>query len=199
MIIYIKHLNGISQKTILLFFKESRNRTQNLICRPKKDHFKAKIENDSKDSKLLLQSLRDLGMPSKKIKTSSSTLGLKLPTEFVLIKQPVQKKLMNFTVFSSGSFCQIYRVTDGALTAETMVWPNFFLMNVFFALKGSKLFIIIYTTVASKLVEKLPKSLNKFGKKFVDNFYLSKGVKPNSYFFQQSLKVKFEISKRFEC
>ena len=45
-----------------------------------------------------------------------------------------------FTVFSSGSFCQIYRVTDEALIAETMGWPNFFLMNVFFALKGSKLF-----------------------------------------------------------
>ena len=27
--------------------------------------------------------------------------------------------------------------------AKTAVWPNFFLMNVFFALKGSKLFIII--------------------------------------------------------
>ena len=26
---------------------------------------------------------------------------------------------------------------------ETAVWPNFFLMNVFFALKGSKRFIII--------------------------------------------------------
>ena len=26
---------------------------------------------------------------------------------------------------------------------ETMVWPNIFLMNVFFALNGSKLFIII--------------------------------------------------------
>ena len=25
-----------------------------------------------------------------------------------------------------------------------MVWPNFFLMNVFFALKGSKLFVIIH-------------------------------------------------------
>ena len=48
-----------------------------------------------------------------------------------------------FTVFSSGSFCQIYRVTDEALIAETMVWPNFFLMNVFFPLKGSKLFTII--------------------------------------------------------
>ena len=30
-----------------------------------------------------------------------------------------------------------------ALIAETVVWPNFFLMNVFFAFKGSKLFIII--------------------------------------------------------
>ena len=48
-----------------------------------------------------------------------------------------------FTVFSSGSFNQIYRVTDEALIAETMVWPNFFLIKVFFALKGSKLFTII--------------------------------------------------------
>ena len=52
-------------------------------------------------------------------------------------------KICKFTAFSSGSFCQIYRVTDEALIAETAVWPNFFLMNVFFALKGSKLFIII--------------------------------------------------------
>ena len=52
-------------------------------------------------------------------------------------------KIYKFTVFSSGSFCQIYRVTDEALIAETMVWPSFFLTNVFFALKGSKLFIII--------------------------------------------------------
>ena len=52
-------------------------------------------------------------------------------------------KICKFTVFSSGSFCQIYKVTDEALIAETMVWPNFFLMNIFFALKGSKLFIII--------------------------------------------------------
>ena len=51
----------------------------------------------------------------------------------------------NYTVFSSGSICHIYRVTDEALIAETAVWPNFFLMNVFFALKGSKLFIIIRT------------------------------------------------------
>ena len=52
-----------------------------------------------------------------------------------------------FTEFSSGSYCQIYRVTDEALIAETMVWPNFFLMNVFFALKGSKPFIIIYQVI----------------------------------------------------
>ena len=48
-----------------------------------------------------------------------------------------------FTVFSSGSFCQIYRVTDEALIAETMVWPNIFLITVFFGLKESLLFTII--------------------------------------------------------
>ena len=34
-------------------------------------------------------------------------------------------------------------VTDEALIAETVVWSNFFLINIFFALKGSKLFIIM--------------------------------------------------------
>ena len=52
-------------------------------------------------------------------------------------------KTCKFIVFSAGSFCHIQGVTDEALIAETMVWPNFFLMNVFFALKGFKLFIII--------------------------------------------------------
>ena len=61
-------------------------------------------------------------------------------------------KMCKFTVFSSGSFCQIYRVTDEALIAETMVWPNFFLMNVvFFALKGSKLFNIIHDVGGAKI------------------------------------------------
>ena len=50
---------------------------------------------------------------------------------------------MQIYSISTGSFCQVYRVTDEALIAETAVWPNFFLMNIFFALKGSKLFIII--------------------------------------------------------
>ena len=39
-------------------------------------------------------------------------------------------------------------VTDEALIAETAVWPNFFLMNIFFALKGSKLFIIIISLIS---------------------------------------------------
>ena len=52
-------------------------------------------------------------------------------------------KIFKYTVFSSGSFCQIYRVTDEALIAQTAIWLNFFLMNVFFALEGSKRFIII--------------------------------------------------------
>ena len=35
--------------------------------------------------------------------------------------------------------------------AETAVWPNFFLMNVFFALKGSKLFIIISNQIQVRM------------------------------------------------
>ena len=49
----------------------------------------------------------------------------------------------NYVVSGWRGFSQIYRVTDEAFIAETMVWPIFFLMNVFFALKGSKLFIIV--------------------------------------------------------
>ena len=35
-------------------------------------------------------------------------------------------KSLKYTVFFSGSFCQIYKVTDEALIAKTVVWPNFF-------------------------------------------------------------------------
>ena len=54
-------------------------------------------------------------------------------------------RMCKFTALSSSSFCQIYRVTDEALITETAVWPNFFLMNVFFALKGTKHFINFVT------------------------------------------------------
>ena len=53
-------------------------------------------------------------------------------------------KFSNIQYFPLAPFFQIYRVADEALIAETAVWPNFFLMNVFFALEGSKLFIIIH-------------------------------------------------------
>ena len=56
--------------------------------------------------------------------------------------------MTKLVVMGTGSFCQIYRVTDEAKIAETAVWPNFFLMNIFFALKGSKLFIIILKIMA---------------------------------------------------
>ena len=40
-----------------------------------------------------------------------------------------------------------------------------------------------YTTVASKLVERLPESVNKFGKSSVKIFYHNRGVVPDSYTF----------------
>ena len=60
---------------------------------------------------------------------------------YISLSDKCHIKMCTFTVLSSGSFCQIYWVTDEALIDETVVWPNFFLLNVFFALKGSKLFM----------------------------------------------------------
>ena len=40
-----------------------------------------------------------------------------------------------------------------------------------------------YTTVASKLVQKLQKGVNQFEKQFIEFFYRLKGVKPNDYSF----------------
>ena len=64
-------------------------------------------------------------------------------SSYISLSDDCHVKICKFTALSSGPFCQIYRVSDEALIAEAAVWPNFFLMNVFFALKGSKLFIII--------------------------------------------------------
>ena len=62
---------------------------------------------------------------------------------YISLSDDCHVKICKFTALSSGSFCQTYWVTYEALIAETAVWPNFFLMYVFYALKGSKLFIII--------------------------------------------------------
>ena len=54
--------------------------------------------------------------------------------------------LILFRLLQDFRLCQI-RVTDEALIAETMVWPKFFLMNAFFALKGSKLLLLFYSLI----------------------------------------------------
>ena len=85
-------------------------------------------------------------------------------------------------VFFSGSFCHIYRVTDEALIAETMVWPNFLLMNVFFALKGSKLFIIISHDVQmGSRVTRKTKALISYAFFAYANIWVSRDAAPLLY------------------
>ena len=74
---------------------------------------------------------------------SKQILNIWYISSYISLSDDCHVKICKFTALSSGSFCQIYRVTDEALIAETAVWPDFFLMNIFFALKESKLFIII--------------------------------------------------------
>jgi hypothetical protein len=61
-------------------------------------------------------------------------------------------------------------------------------------LKVAETFNSFYTSVASKLVEKLPKCINKYGRGFVFNYYSSKGVKPDSY--SLSVVTENQIYKR---
>ena len=58
-------------------------------------------------------------------------------------------------------------------------------------LKVDEKFNSFYTTVASKLVEKLPQSFNKFGKIFLESLYRNKGVFSNSYSFSIVSEKKF--------
>ena len=100
-------------------------------------------------------------------------------------------KTCKFTVFYSGSFCQSYKVTDEALIAETMVWPNFSLMNVFFALKGSKLYIIISYHCSWMLcrvaaVKSLPALIYEGHSRINDNEFISRKVLLESVCFVMS-------------
>ena len=99
-------------------FKQLRNKTQTLIYNAKKNFFKDKLEHENNDSKSLWNSLKQLGMPSKKGKATASSIGLNIEGEICFDKQKVAEQFNSF-----------------------------------------------YTTVASKLVDKLPKSFGKFGKK----------------------------------
>ena len=77
-----------------------------MIYRAKKEYFKAKIESENKDSKSLRQSLRDLGMPSKKVKTSSSTLGLKIDNEVCFDKATCAEKINEFYTTVASKFVE---------------------------------------------------------------------------------------------
>ena len=115
-----------------------------LIYNAKKNFFQSKFQTLNKDTKSLLRSLKELGMPSKKGKASSINIGLNIGGEVCFEKVAVAENFCSF-----------------------------------------------YTTVTSKLVEKLPKSVNKFGRQFVRTFYQRKGVTPISYSFSMVSENKF--------
>ena len=58
-------------------------------------------------------------------------------------------------------------------------------------LKVAEKFNSFYTTIASKLVAKLPQSFKKFGKNFVENFIATKEFSQIAIHFQLFLKTKF--------
>ena len=126
-----------------------RNKTQTLIFKAKKNYFSDKLEQYKNQSKSLWDTLKQLGLPSKKGSSTSCSIGLKIDGEISFDRLNVAEKFNSF-----------------------------------------------YTTVASTLVEKLPKSFNKYGRTFVCNYYSTKGVVPNSFSF--SIVSENKILKHLE-
>ena len=79
---------------------------------------------------------------------SKQILNILYILSYINLSDDCHVKICKFTALFCGSFCQIYRVTDEALIAETAEWPNFFLMNVFFVLKRSKFLLLFLITAA---------------------------------------------------
>ena len=52
-------------------------------------------------------------------------------------------KICKFTVFSSGSFCQIYRVIDEALITEALEWPSLLSYEYFICLKNLNFLLLL--------------------------------------------------------
>ena len=125
-----------------------------------------------------------------------SYLKIHFLNKFEIFETTAVVKICKFTIFSSGSFCQIYRVTDEALIAETMVWPIFFLINVFFALKGSKLFIVITLSSNSTLSEDSPVEVVSTSDSIVSLSESSASPFPD---FQISIAVSMSFNTDAKC
>jgi len=71
-------------------FKYLRNKYQTLIFKAKQSYFTTSLHNNENDSKSLWKSLKNLGLPSKKAKSSSdSNIGLKINGEICFDKAKV--------------------------------------------------------------------------------------------------------------
>jgi len=95
-----------------------------------------------------------------------------------------------FCVFLYGPFCHgAHKLDLSTLFTTFFLWTSPpFILNIdsevcFDKLKVAEKFNSFYTSVASKVVEKMPKCVKKYCKSFVFNFYSSKGVRPNCFRF----------------
>ena len=80
-------------------YKTLRNKTQREIDRAKKDYVKSKISENKDNPKKLWQTLKDIGMPSKK-SSGSSVIGLQDGEDIIFEKESVADKFNTF-------FCNI--------------------------------------------------------------------------------------------
>ena len=77
-------------------FKEIRNKTQYLVLKDKQNYFKEKLEENKNQSKSLWNTLKQLGLPSKKGNVSASKIGLKIDGDICFDNLSVAEKFNSF-------------------------------------------------------------------------------------------------------
>jgi hypothetical protein len=79
-------------------FKQLRNKTQSMILNAKQNYFTDTLEENKSDSKSLWKALKNLGLPSKKTNSSSSSIGLNINGVISFNKLHVAEKFNSFYV-----------------------------------------------------------------------------------------------------
>ena len=170
----LKHFRRKSDKNYF-YFKELRNKTQTLIYNAKRDYFKEKVENENHD----LHCVKIRNFHTNIVSLFTVLIKVIAKSAHIIYSKSLWHSLKELDVPSKtgkASASAICLKIDGEVRFDRHI-----------VAENSNHF---YTTVASKLNEKLPKRIDKFGKQYVEKIYRLKGVKPNDYSFSVVSKNK---------
>lgn len=134
-------------------FKSLRNNTQEVICNAKKNFFVDTIEQNKNNSKSLWKSLKELGLPSKNVSTSSqANIGLKVDENLCFDKNVIAETFNSFYTTVAA------KLVEKLLAGIHRYGKDF--VNKYYADKGVILNNFSFSLVTENKVYKYPNTLS---------------------------------------